>query len=134
MALREALAVSPREAALHHALGLTLTRLKQPDDALAELKKSTDLAPDQPRYAYVYAVALHSGGRREEAIAVLKEMLKGHPGHREILQALIAFSRLAGNAKDALDYAEQLDLITPGDGGLAALIQELRRAMRSPGQ
>ncbi len=35
--LRDALAVAPRDAGLHHALGLTLTRLKRPDEALAEI-------------------------------------------------------------------------------------------------
>ena len=66
--LRAALAASPRDAAAHHALGLTLTRLKRPGDALAELRKATELEPDHARYAYVYAVALHSGGQRDEAM------------------------------------------------------------------
>ena len=35
--LRAAIAASPRDAGLHHALGLTLTRLKRPDEALGEL-------------------------------------------------------------------------------------------------
>ena len=58
--LRAALAASPRDAGLHHALGLTLTRLKRRDEALAALRRAAELAPEQPRYAYVYAVALHS--------------------------------------------------------------------------
>src|SRR5207244_1282248 len=38
--LRTALAASPREAAVHHALGLTLTRLKRPNEALAAFRKA----------------------------------------------------------------------------------------------
>lgn len=125
--LRDALAASPREAALHHALGLALTRLKRPDDALNALQRATELEPDQPRYAYVYAVALHSGGRRTEAIAVLQQALQSHPNSREILQALVSFSRVAGDAAAALGYAEKLATIAPPDQDLAALIQELRR-------
>ena len=97
-ALRGAIAVSPRDAAAHHALGLALTRLKQPDAALAEFRRATELEPDRARYAYVYAVALHSGGRSGEAMTVLKETLKSHPGDRDILQALVSFSRTAGDA------------------------------------
>src|SRR5262249_59479665 len=40
--LRSAIVASPRDAGLHHALGLTLTRLKQPEPALAELQRSPD--------------------------------------------------------------------------------------------
>ncbi|SIO39491.1 doubled CXXCH domain-containing protein [Bradyrhizobium erythrophlei] len=132
--LRSAIVASPREAATHYALGLTLTRLKRPDDALAELRKAAELEPDRPRYRYVYAVALHSSGRRDEAITMLKNTLKGHPGDREILQALVSFSRMAGDAKAALGYAEQLAVISPDDQSLAALIKELRQAVRVPAQ
>jgi predicted CXXCH cytochrome family protein len=132
--LRSTLAALPREAATHHALGLTLTRLKRPDDALAELRKAAELEPDQPRYAYIYVVALHSSGRRDEAMTMLKNELKSHPGDREILQALVSFSRMAGDAKAALGYAEQLALVAPEDRSLAALIQELRQAISAPAQ
>ena len=106
--LRAAIAVSPREAAAHHALGLTLTRLRKPEAALAEFRRATELEPDEARYQYVYAVALHSAGQRDEAMAVLKEGLKSHPNDREILQALISFNRMAGDTKAALGFAERL--------------------------
>ena len=54
---RAAITASPRDAGLHHALGLALTRLKQPDAALVELRSAAELEPDRARYAYVYAVA-----------------------------------------------------------------------------
>jgi predicted CXXCH cytochrome family protein len=127
IALRTALATSPRDAALHYALGLTLTRLKQSDVALVEFRKATELEPDSAQYVYVYAVALHSGGRRDEAMSALREILKDHPGNREILSALISFSRTAGDVTTALGYAEQLAVIAPDDQNLAGLIQELRR-------
>jgi Flp pilus assembly protein TadD len=132
--LRSALAKSPRDAALHHALGLTLTRLKQPERALEELRRATELDLNQPRYTYVYAVALYSSGRHEEAKAVLKEGLRSHPSDREILQALVSFSREAGDTAAALGYAERLATVGAPDQGLAALIQQLRRAVRRPEQ
>lgn len=132
--LRAALASLPRDAALHHALGLALTRLKQPQGALDELRQATELEPNQARYAYVYAVALYSGGRREEAMAVLKEALRNQPNDRGILQALVSFSREAGDTASALGYAERLAMLGLPDRGLAAQIEELRRAVRRPEQ
>ena len=131
---RAAIAISPRAAAAHHALGLTLTRLKQQEAALPEFRSAAEFEPDAARYQYVYAVALHSAGQRDQAIAVLKDSLNSHPSNREILQALVSFNQMAGDAKAALGYAEQLAVIMPDDHGLAALILDLRGAIRSPAQ
>ena len=128
--LRAAIVVSPRAAAAHHALGLTLTRLKKPGPALSEFRRAAELEPSATRYQYVYAVGLHSAGQREEAMTVLNEALENHPGNREILQALVSFSRMAGDAKAALGYAEQLAVVAPDDQALAALIRDLRRASK----
>src|SRR5262249_22200108 len=113
--LGAAIAASPRDAGLHHALGLTLTRLKQPGQALGELQRAKELEPERARYAYVYAVALHSAGRGEEAMSALKEILVRHPNDRETLLALISFSRDAGDLGTALEYAERLARVAPGD-------------------
>lgn len=60
-------------------------------------------------------------------LAVLKEALKRHPRDRDILSALVSFSRTAGDAGAALGYAERLAVLTPEDRNLAALIGELKR-------
>jgi tetratricopeptide (TPR) repeat protein len=130
--LRAALAASPRDAGLHHALGLVLTRLKRPDDALAELQHAAELEPERARYPYVYAVALHSAGRTSEAMTVLKDNLARHPGDSDTLQALVTFSRDAGDFAAALGYAEQLARMMPGDISLDALISNLRSQINKP--
>jgi predicted CXXCH cytochrome family protein len=130
--LRAALAASPRDAGLHHALGLTLVRRKRSDEALAELRRAAELAPDLARYAYVYAVALHSAGRVGDAMTVLKESLARHGDDRDTLLALVSFNRDAGNPTAALDYAERLARNAPNDRSLAALIDTLRRQINKP--
>ena len=55
--LREGLGHAPRDATLHHALGLSLVRQHRNEEALRELKRATELAPDNQRFAYVYGVA-----------------------------------------------------------------------------
>jgi len=126
--LREAIAKSSQDASLHHALGLALVRL-QSDAALEQLRRAAQLDPERARYAYVYAVALHAAGRRDDALAVLKAALQRHPNDHETLSALINFSREVGDMMGALEYAEKLAKLTPADLGLSQLIQNLRRSV-----
>ncbi len=130
--LRATLTVSPQDAGLHHALGLTLVRLKRTDEALAQLHRAAELDPGQTRYAYVYAVALHSAARADDALLVLKESLARHPDDRNTLQALMTFSRDSGHVGSTLEYAERLAQIPPVDPNLAGLIQDLRRQVGRP--
>ncbi|WP_349643821.1 tetratricopeptide repeat protein [Bradyrhizobium sp. LMTR 3] len=64
--LRAAIETSPQDAGLHHALGFALVRAKRSDEALRELRRASELDPAQARYAYVYAIALDSAGRRKD--------------------------------------------------------------------
>ena len=97
--LRDGLKIAPKSAMLHHALGLTLVRLKRTDAALGELERATVLEPGNARFAYVYAVALHSTGKSEAAIIKLKAALAAHPNNREILEALVSFIVRAARAR-----------------------------------
>jgi len=72
-------------------------------------------------------VALHSAGRKQEAIAYLKESQIAHPGDRDILMAITSFSRDAGDSATALQYAETLYKIVPDDPAVRGLVDELRR-------
>ena len=129
--LRAATAAVPQDAGVHHTLGLTLMRLKQLDEALSELRRAADLAPELARYAYVYAVALHSAGRGGDAMTVLKENLARRPGNRDTLLALISFSRDAGDPSATLEYAEQLAGFA-GRPSHFQRIEELRQQAKKP--
>jgi len=63
-------------------------------------------------------------------MTVLKEGLKSHPSNRDVLLALVSFSREAGDAAAALGYAEQLAVIAPGNQSVEGLIRELRQAIK----
>ena len=67
--------------------------------------------PANPRYGYVYAVALHSQGRRPEALRTLESVLVRHPYDRDSLSALAAYYREAGDVRHALRYAERLEAL-----------------------
>jgi hypothetical protein len=70
---------------------------------------------------------LHSAGQRQEAIIYLKDSLAGHPDNREIMLAIVSFSREAGDSVTALQYAEQAIKISPEDLTIRSLVEELRR-------
>jgi predicted CXXCH cytochrome family protein len=106
--LRAGLERVPQNAALHHALGLALVRLQHSEDALSELKRAATLDPGDARFAYVYAVALHSAGDTEAAVVTLETALAKHPDDRNILQALAAFQGERGDADAARDYLKRL--------------------------
>lgn len=132
--LRQALKSSPQDGGLHHALGLTLVRLKRQDEAIESLARAVELERDRARYAYVYAIALNSTGQRAKALQVLEDNVERHPGDRESLLALVNFSRADSKLAKALRYAEQLAKIEPDNQQLAVLIQALRREVSKPAE
>jgi Tfp pilus assembly protein PilF len=91
-----------------------------------ELRRATELEPDRARYLYVYAIALHSAGHRDEAIAALKAYLSKQAEDRDILLAVVTFSRDAGDLATALEYGERLVQITPDDKEIGSFVQSLR--------
>ena len=105
--LRRGLALLPRAPDLHHALGLLLVRKGDKAAALKELAAAAKLAPDSARYVYVYAVGLHSAGRRGEALSVLRAAEARHPYDLEILGALVSMNREAGKPQGRAPLREK---------------------------
>jgi len=106
--LRAALEVSPGNADLRHALGLSLVRQQRVADALVELAGASRAAPENARFAYVYAIALHSSGRVREAINVLESGLTAAPADPDILAALAQFLAETGDERRAPAIRDRL--------------------------
>ncbi len=123
--LRQGLKADPRSAVLHHTLGLALTRQKARDVALQEFKTAVQLAPNDGRFAYVYAVALNDSGQHADALNVLKTALKTNPYDRNVLQGLVYFSQQAGDAATAKQYAAKLRELDPDSAEWQQLQQQL---------
>jgi Flp pilus assembly protein TadD len=120
------LARAPQNAALHHALGLTLVRLGQPREAVRQLERSARLAPDEPRYTYVYAVALNSTGKSSDALRVLERATARWPDNRDLLLALATMQRDAGQSEAARRTVRRLAEAFPNDREIAALARQLQ--------
>jgi Flp pilus assembly protein TadD len=85
--LTEGLQRLPNDAALHHALGLTLVRQRELQRGVAELARAVELAPSEARFSYVLAVALHDTGRPDEALRVVDAALQHRPYDPSLLEA-----------------------------------------------
>jgi len=127
--LRRGLAQVPDSAELHHALGLTLVRQQRVGDAVSELGRAAQLAPNDPRYAYVYGIALDSIGESARAVNVLRGAHDRFPGDWQLLSALVTVSRDAGQTADARRYAERLVALRPDD----PQARQLRAQLGAPG-
>jgi tetratricopeptide (TPR) repeat protein len=123
--LAQGLEAVPDSAALHHALGLAQVRLRQTDAAMRSLERAMALDPGSARYTYVYAVALHSTGRPEDAVKLLGQALKRWPTDRDMLLALASFHRQAGRLGAARDAAGRLVAAYPTDPEAQALAAQL---------
>jgi tetratricopeptide (TPR) repeat protein len=122
--LREGLAINAEaeSAALHHALGLTLVRVQQYDDALVELQTAATLEPSSSRYTYVYAIGLNSLGRSEQAIDVLRDARNDFPADFDIAWALVTLLRDQGRLAEAREVAfEMLGQYRQNDNVIALL-------------
>ena len=108
-ALRAALACGPQNAAAHHALGLWQVRAHQSKEAIVSLRKAVELAPNDPRFSYVLAVAIASGGDHDEAIRILDATLKNRPNDANSLRALSGYLRAAGQLARATEVQQKLD-------------------------
>jgi predicted CXXCH cytochrome family protein len=124
--LKQGIAVLPSNATLHHALGLAYARGKQRDVALVEFARAVQLAPDNPRYTYVYAIALNSLGRSAEATRMLHGAADRWPADRDIQFALAALERDAGHKEEARKAAQALVAADPDDREARALLDQLK--------
>ncbi|XOV82379.1 MAG: tetratricopeptide repeat protein [bacterium] len=114
--LTSALKLSPGAADIHHAFGLWLVRQQRTSQALEALQRSVQLAPENARYGFVLAVALHGQNQTQAALKTLDEVLQRHPYHPDSLSAAVYWRTRMG--------------IDPGD--YARRLQELQQLRRAP--
>jgi Flp pilus assembly protein TadD len=123
--LRDGLEEAPADAALHHALGLSLVRQRRGADARAELREAVRLSPSTPRYRYVLAVALHDAGNTAEALRVLAGGGAADRADPDTLLAIALYSEEAGDLGQARVYAERLRQVRPDDSAVRRLVERL---------
>ena len=114
-------------AVLYHALGLSQVRQKNTREAIQSLAKAAELDVDNRRYQYVYALALQSVGKLDQAMDILRRTHERHPSDADILYALVTFNRDAGKREDALVYARKLQTLIPDNPAIEQLVEALTK-------
>jgi Tfp pilus assembly protein PilF len=115
--LTSGLQLVPGSADLLHSLGLLRVRQKRVAEALPLLKAAARADANNPRYAYVYGIALHDSGEAKQGITVLEQALTRFPRDPALLSALAAYARDAGDAGRAEAYSKRLSGSAPPNGG-----------------
>lgn len=113
--LEAGLGVDPESADLHFALGLAQGRNQRSKAAVASLARAVELAPENSRYAYVYARALGSAGRTAEAVPILETAQGGDPANRDILVGLVQLNAELGKGDTAKRWLDQLAAVASDD-------------------
>ncbi len=102
--LRDAATRLPQAAEVQHALGLAEVRAGERQRALEALATAVRLAPDEPRYAWVQAIALHDIGGAAAGIVALEAAHARHPGYAPHIDALLRFAQVRGDAVAAMRW------------------------------
>jgi tetratricopeptide (TPR) repeat protein len=120
--LTRAVAIAPESAMAQHALGLQLVRSRKYDKALSHLQLATEQEDSQPRYHYVYAVALESQGQLEKSIQSLAKAVEQWPNQYDLLFTLINFMEKQGRLAETGEYISQLSRIAPASPQVKNLV------------
>jgi predicted CXXCH cytochrome family protein len=120
--LQRALKVAPDSGAAQFSYGLSLIRRREYDAAIPYLRAATERQDSQPRYAYVYAVALDSISRTSEALMFLKQANKDWPNQYDLLVTEIMYMEKLGSTDGILELISKLSQIAPGSPEVKRLI------------
>lgn len=123
--LIQGLALDPDDAGINHALGLAMIRGGDTDTALTHFAKAAEVAPDNIRNTYVYAIGLHSLGKTKQALELLQSIHDRHPYNFDVAWALATINRDIGEIDRARDYARMLAIRHPDDDGVRELLRSL---------
>lgn len=119
--LERAVKVSPESASAQHALGLSWVRSRAIGKAIPFLKAAATLPSATPRYAMVYAVALESVGRADEAIDTLITANQRWANQYDVMLTLVGYLQKYRRTDDIPAIVKALAVIAPNDTNVKQL-------------
>lgn len=125
-ALREGLARQPRIGELQYSLGLLLAEEQRLPEAAEALARAAKLLPERARVRFNLGLALQHLGRRPAARESLLAAWRLDPQDEAVVQALAIFHAQGGDRRQALQWAERLQQLRPGDASVRQFVEQLR--------
>ena len=144
---RRALAIHPKLATAHHALGAALQCQGRMDEAIASYRRALQLLPDYAEAHYFLANALRDASELREAVSSYRRAIEIQPDFVAALSNLGAALTLLGEFREATKILNQVNILQPNtpqilcnlgnilqrEGQLAeALAQYQRALLRNP--
>lgn len=80
---QKVIAKDPKRRGAHFGLAMALMAQFHVDDAISEFHKEQELSPDDPRMYQYPAMSLAAMGRRDDALAEWRRLLKVNPNNRD---------------------------------------------------
>jgi tetratricopeptide (TPR) repeat protein len=122
--LQYALKAAPDSGAVSFSYGLSLIRQKMYQQSLSYLKAATEKDDSQPRYSYVYAVALDSVSNTREAIYVLIEANNKWPNQFNLMMTQILYMEKLGETDGILRILSSLSKLAPASPEVKRLLNK----------
>ena len=122
--LQKALIAAPESGAANHIYGLFLVRQKNYLPALEFLKKAAESEDAEPRYAYVYAIALENNAQIEQAIEALVAANDRWPNQYDLLLTQVTFMDRIGDTESIYQYISRLTAIAPNSADVTKFVQK----------
>ncbi len=128
--LRRALSFAPDSSAANFSLGLLLIRARDYAQALPHLQRATEQPDSAPQMAYVYAVALDSMGRTDQALTFLTRAVAIWPEQTNLLWAQVSYMEKLGSVVEIQIPLKKLQALLPGSKEVGARLQHYSRVQQ----
>jgi tetratricopeptide (TPR) repeat protein len=114
----KAVFIDPRCFAAYIELGLVAEKSGRPSEAAALYRRVIEIEPGSLFARRMYASALVSGGKKDEAISIYEELLRRYPDSPEVLCALAAlYGERKERSREAMKLALRAREIAPRSAG-----------------
>lgn len=122
--LEKALLRAPDSGAVQHALGLALIRQNKIDQAMVHLGLATGQLDQQPRFHYVFAVALDSVSKTDQAVSALRKASKQWPNQYDLLVLEVMYREKTGLLADVRTPLRALARLAPNEPAIARWLKQ----------
>ena len=129
--LEQAIQLDPRSARAHAILGLVLARQNDAQGALRNLQQAREIEPQNPDYAYDYAVLLLQDGQFAAAIPILEGLHRQSPRAEDIL---VNLARAYAGAGDLQKLSATVGHLPSADYGNQPLLKTIATILAGAGQ
>ncbi|WP_226996523.1 multiheme c-type cytochrome [Thalassotalea crassostreae] len=87
----------PTSATLRYGYGLHLIRQKQIDKAIEQFEKAVELAPTDPQYPYIHALAYDGKGETNKALSLLQGYVDSYAQNQQLVELGLSLAQKAQN-------------------------------------